>query len=153
MKNERDKLGRARRPGQNRGAKAPLRGDGGEGLKCPVHLSPHGREGWMWLHSQMKAAETLDSKDASALELFATAYERMRQAKDHIEEHGHILVLKTDRGSKTVRPNPSVHMEGQALDRMLRILEICGVSLRARAAMGIGAEEEEVDPFSELLNS
>ena len=149
--NRNDRLGRRRQPNQDRGKRAAAMGDGGKGLKCPTYLDADGKKAWRELRSLMKEAGTLDAADGKSLELFALSWSRMRRAQKSIEKHGEVLMLKTDRGSETVRKNPSVDIENTAADRCVRLLAICGISLTSRTALGLGVVEEEIDPFEELF--
>ena len=61
--------------------------------------------------------------------------------------------MKTDRGSESVRKNPSVDIENAAADRLVRLLAVCGHDLRSRIALGISQVEEEPDPFEDPLRA
>ncbi|MFP6859581.1 MAG: phage terminase small subunit P27 family [Roseibacillus sp.] len=124
--------------------------DGGKGLRCPSYLDAEGKKAWGELRSLMAEAGTLDVADSKPLELFGMSFSRMRRAQKDIEKHGEVLRLKTDRGSETVRKNPSVDIENTAADRCVRLLSICGIDLRSRSALGLGMVEVELDPFEEL---
>lgn len=99
----------------------------------------------------MKSAETLDSADSKLLELFAASYGRLRRAQRHIDKHGEVMTLRTDRGAETVRKNPSIDIENTCADRCMKLLSQCGISLQSRAKLGLGQPLDEPDPFADLM--
>ena len=60
-------------------------------LTCPAHLSPVAREVWESTIQTMAAARTLDTGTLPAVERYAVAVCRWREAERHLADEGTVL--------------------------------------------------------------
>lgn len=116
-----------------------------EAPAAPEWLGAHARSIWERVVPWLVKSRILTDTDLHNLEVFATAYQRWREAQADITKNG-IVVM----GARQEIKNPACTVANECVRQINTFGAALGLDPAARARLKGGGEPEEVNPFTVL---
>ena len=111
----------------------------------PEWLDSHGREGWHQIVGLVESLGLLTLSDGPALEIYASAYSRLRWAQKELQ-YGVVAM----NAQNSVRSHPAVAAAQSASTTMLSILTEYGLTAASRSKVSVSKSEED-DPLAAFM--
>ena len=99
----------------------------------PEHLPEDGKEFWREVVPQLASIGMIDRVDVVSLELMATMFARIRQARRVIAEDGHFSLGAAGQ----IKEHPALKIERESIVVFSRLAESFGLNPTARARLGL----------------
>lgn len=121
-------------------------------LSCPSWLDGEGKSAFTDLGKILDEIKVITEADKTALTLLSDAYSEYRCARDVILKEGMTYKTTTQTGDTMIRTRPEVNIAQDAWNRCWRMLKEFGLTPSARTRVQTVGDEQESDPFEDLLN-
>ena len=106
---------------------------------------------WFHICGLLSQMRVITQSDSDLIESYCTTYSLYRSSLEHVREHGQVIDVLTQHGSKLGRNPASVELHA-CMDKMLKLLAEMGLTPASRSKLHAAPKEEEADPFQQLLD-